>query len=852
MKNLCKKIFIHILCLVLILTYTVTTHSQKVVAGTSGYIAVSAGNTTTIALKNDGTVWSWGFNQNGHLGDGTTSNSNSPVQVKGLNGITAISAGWAHFVALKSDGTVWTWGVGYSGELGDGTNSLRTTPAPINGLTGITAISAGWNHTLALKADGTLWSWGQNQYGQLGTGNTTNSNIPLQVPGQIGITSISSGGGHSLVIKNDGTVWSWGCNNFGQLGNGTNSNNPTPHQISGLNGIINVSAGVIHSTALKSDGTVWNWGCNFRGELANGNKIDSYIPVQANGLNGIIAITAGWEFSSAIKSDGTFWVWGVNDYGQLGNGSKSDVTSPMQVSSLSGITAIDTGATYTVALKTDGNIFAFGENTYGQLGNGTTTGSTTPELVSIGDTYVATDKSALSIGYASGDSDTNVTQNLSLPTTTTNRSTITWSSSNPAIISDTGVVTRPTYTVGDTTVTLTATITKSLTTDTKTFQVNVIAKATDAESVMLDNTSLQIGYAPLDSSSNVTQNLLLPTIGANYTNITWTSTDYTLISSTGVVTRPSFTEGDATVILTATISKGLITATKVFNVTVTKQPPTDTESVALDKSSLKVGYAPSDSFDTVTQDVVLPTLGTNGTTITWNSSDSSVVSNGGTVTRPIYTNGDASITLTATITKGLVTDTKTFNITVIKNPITDYEEVALDKASLQIGYASGDNSNSVTQNLGLPTTSTNGTTITWSSSNPSLISASGLVIRPSYTNGDASITLTATITKGSISDIKTFNVTVIKNPITDAEEVALDKASLQIGYASGDNSNSVTQNLGLPTTSTNGTTITWSSSNPSLISASGLVIRPSYTNGDASITLTATITKGSISDIKNL
>jgi hypothetical protein len=232
-------------------------------------------------LKNDGTVWAWGYNNYGQLGNGTYSNSNVPVQVSGLTGVTAIAWGWWHSLALKNDGTVWAWGYNKQGQLGDGTKTDSNVPVQVSGLTGVTAIAGSWKHSLALKNDGTVWAWGYNGDGQLGNGTNTNSNVPVQVSGLAGITAIAGGYQHSLALKNDGTVWAWGYNGDGQLGNGTNTNSNVPVPVSGLTGITAIAGGGYHSLALKSDGAVWAWGENYSGQLGNGAWGDnSNFPVQ--------------------------------------------------------------------------------------------------------------------------------------------------------------------------------------------------------------------------------------------------------------------------------------------------------------------------------------------------------------------------------------------------------------------------------------------------------------------------------------------------------------------------------------------------------------------------------------------
>ena len=197
---------------------------------------IAGGRVHAIALKSDGTVWAWGYNAYGQLGDGTTAWSRpTPVQVSGLSGVTAIAAGGYHTIALKSDGTVWTWGANGNGQLGDGTTTERKTPVQVSGLSSVTAIAAGSSHTIALKSDGTVWTWGANGSGQLGDGTNTERTTPVQVSGLSGVTAISGGESHTITLKSDGTVWTWGANASGQLGDGTYTSRTTPLQVKDLN-----------------------------------------------------------------------------------------------------------------------------------------------------------------------------------------------------------------------------------------------------------------------------------------------------------------------------------------------------------------------------------------------------------------------------------------------------------------------------------------------------------------------------------------------------------------------------------------------------------------------------------------
>ena len=250
-------------------------------------------------------VSAWGNNFFGQLGNETyDASSNTPVEVSNLDGaeVKALAGGQGHSLALRSDGTVWAWGLNQDGRLGDGTNTDSSTPVqvkdpnePTGYLSGVTAIAAGGSHNLALKDDGTVWAWGSNTggqeqkiSGQLGNDTYASSNTPVKVSDLGGVEAISAGGSYSLALKDDGTVWAWGNNEFGQLGDGTNTDSSTPVQVSDLDGVKGIAAGGAHSLALKDDGTAWAWGANPYGQLGNGTNTlvpDMSERGQGNGTN---------------------------------------------------------------------------------------------------------------------------------------------------------------------------------------------------------------------------------------------------------------------------------------------------------------------------------------------------------------------------------------------------------------------------------------------------------------------------------------------------------------------------------------------------------------------------------------
>ncbi|MBE3556789.1 MAG: cell wall-binding repeat-containing protein [Firmicutes bacterium] len=344
-------------------------------------VGLSAGGAYSMALLADGTVWGWGKNDHGQLGNGETTEQHTPVPVKGLSGIAKIDAGFDHALALGSDKTVWGWGNNGSGELGTGTtNIVQETPTRVPGLRDIVDISAGYGFSLALNSDGTVWAWGFNYFGALGDGTTVDRYSPVRVSQLTDIQAIAAGQDHALALGKDGRVWAWGDNRYGQLGDGTTTNRYIPVQIPGLSGIVAVASGQGYSLALKDDGSVWAWGDNRIGELGLGTATDgSNTPQKIPGLYNITAIDAGPSHAVALKADGSAWAWSNNYYGQLGDGTRTQREAPTRVLGLSNVSAIVAGEEHSLAVDQAGTLWAWGRNEAGELGNGTTsTGESQP------------------------------------------------------------------------------------------------------------------------------------------------------------------------------------------------------------------------------------------------------------------------------------------------------------------------------------------------------------------------------------------------------------------------------------------------------------------------------------------
>jgi RHS repeat-associated protein len=295
-------------------------------------VAVGAG--FTVALRQDLTVWTWGFNNTGQLGRSGCEvdypSAGNPYCVRpgkaDLTDVVAVSAFGNHVLALRVDGTVVAWGRNSSGQLGDGTTTDRTTPQQVPGLSDVIAIAAGYEHSLALTAGGTLYAWGGNDWGQLGDGTANDRYTPAAIANLSGVRAISAGQYHSLAIDTAGNLWVWGR---GPVGDGTASTTYEPTLV--LTGVAQAAGGQNHTLAVKTDGSLWSWGDNSQGQLGDGTLTQRLVPTLVPGLSAIQAVVAGFNHSLAIGHDGSAHAWGDNDFGQLGNGTTTDVTAPGQV-----------------------------------------------------------------------------------------------------------------------------------------------------------------------------------------------------------------------------------------------------------------------------------------------------------------------------------------------------------------------------------------------------------------------------------------------------------------------------------------------------------------------------------------
>jgi alpha-tubulin suppressor-like RCC1 family protein len=364
-----KQIFI----LMIILFVSISVKSQC-------YSDISTKGFHNLAIRNDGSIWSWGNNDYSQIGNNTTIDQPSPIQITQSSEFVTISVGTYNSTAIKDDGSLWYWGRNFYGTTG-----TPDTPIPeeITEFENCVSVATGLNNTAVIKSDRTLWVWGWNEYGTNGDGTYISSSTPNQVGSDTNWSSVSIGSQHISAIKTDGSLWAWGRNNNYAIGNNVFGEQTTPLRIGNANDWNKTYSGYSANLAIKNDGSLWAWGWNSYGQLGDGTTTNRLSPVQiGNDYDWVdISITT---HSLAIKSDGTLWAWGYNNYGKLGLESAfTQILIPTQVGTDNNWIKAIAGFEHTIALKDDETLWAWGHNNYGQLGDGTTIDISTPTQIGL-------------------------------------------------------------------------------------------------------------------------------------------------------------------------------------------------------------------------------------------------------------------------------------------------------------------------------------------------------------------------------------------------------------------------------------------------------------------------------------
>jgi len=361
---------------------------------------LQVGGNFAAVVEEDGTLYTWGANNYGQLGSDNQTNTkdeydapHQTVPLAVLEDVKAVALGDFHGAAIKEDGTLWTWGNNDSGQVGkkkvNDKNVLwfwsfiiphrYVTPyqsVPVQIMEDVAKVSAGDYFTAAVKIDGTLWMWGANNYGQLGTNHEKDQKTKAEVcrkePTLImeDVADVACGGYHTLILKTDGTLWACGSNESGQLGIEEVADQAVPVQV--MTDVAAIAAGGVYSAAIKTDGTLWTWGDNEYAQLGTGDTRPRSMPVQV--MEDVAQVSLGAYHTFVIKTDGTLWGWGWDRFNQLGTGQplagevQRYTKEPAQV--MTDAALVDAGTWSTLAVKTDGTLWTWGSDMSGQLGTG--------------------------------------------------------------------------------------------------------------------------------------------------------------------------------------------------------------------------------------------------------------------------------------------------------------------------------------------------------------------------------------------------------------------------------------------------------------------------------------------------
>ena len=317
------------------------------------------------AVKEDGSLWMWGFDGQGRLGDGGEINGYQTTPKKIMDDVESVVLGSAHSAAIKKDGSLWLWGNNENGQIGDGTSEHRAEPVKI--MDDVISVALGERHTGALRKDGSLWMWGLNAQGQAGAGSNT-SFVYEPVKIMEDVASITVGSRNSAAIKSDGSLWVWGDNS--KVENGSAKDAYEPIMI--MEDVAAVSCSGLSNAVIKSDGSLWTWGYNSTGILGDGTTVTSWEPTEI--MDEVRSVSMGSSMAGAVKEDGTLWLWGS---GRFGNGASSTKQyTPIEVAQ--GVSEVYLDSSTHGMIKEDGSLWLWGFNCYGQVGDGTTKDSNIP------------------------------------------------------------------------------------------------------------------------------------------------------------------------------------------------------------------------------------------------------------------------------------------------------------------------------------------------------------------------------------------------------------------------------------------------------------------------------------------
>jgi len=311
----------------------------------NNFTAIASGAVHACGIRADGTVWCWGWNIDGAAVPNIALNniSQTPVQVPLTGTFTLIAAGLYHTCALRAqapnavgDQSVFCWGRNDHGQLGNGTTTSSANPVEVTGIHGIAirpirSLSSGDWHTIAVSGDGNYVAWGDNSYGQIGDGTTTMALTAKLVYSATAVAGVG-GLGHTCTLQADSSVKCWGANYSGQLGDGTTTQRMSPVKVNLSGPVKQLVAGEHNTCALLASGQVYCWGNNREGELGDLSGTDRWTPVAVGfGAESALSLVGGADHTCALTSGPGLWCWGQNDEGQIGDGTNFYAFGPTKV-----------------------------------------------------------------------------------------------------------------------------------------------------------------------------------------------------------------------------------------------------------------------------------------------------------------------------------------------------------------------------------------------------------------------------------------------------------------------------------------------------------------------------------------
>jgi len=331
--------------------------------------SIASGAYHTLAVAQNGTLWSWGYNSVGQLGNGNTTNQLNPVQIGTDANWSKVSAGYYHSFAIKTDGTLWAWGNNSNGQLGNGNNVNQLSPLQI-GTSQWLDVVGGQEFSLGVMSNGTLWSWGSNLYGQLGDGGLPTRNYPVQIGTATDWLQVAAGQYHSYALKTTKKLWAWGRNHVGQLGDNSTILKINPVAISPLLSFDYVTGGTNAGAAIDTAGALYTWGVGTTINSQFPNQLTTFTTGFTNVKLGVGHIVA----TRSVAGNNYLYTWGQNSYGELGT-TATTLTTPTLNTLVSNPTSKITVNFYSSQiLDTNGQLYSSGQNHVGQLAIGNNTG----------------------------------------------------------------------------------------------------------------------------------------------------------------------------------------------------------------------------------------------------------------------------------------------------------------------------------------------------------------------------------------------------------------------------------------------------------------------------------------------